>query len=175
MQRGEHSFLSQLDLLLKKKNHEFRFRSALREHSSESKYPPRQCENVPSISRHFLLCLQSAAFAPLLVTFCAISAKFDSQLHGIADLALVCSKGLGKLLQLPTVSRRFFGGSPSTYSLGGKSMPLYLDSCLAPLGVTPPTPLVEFTSAIETVEGDADPSPPSGAVVSTPPSSTPVA
>lgn len=63
--------------------------------------------HLSPIFRHFLLCLQSAAFAPLLVTFCAISARINSQAQRTAELMLVCNSALTRLLQEPGVSRSF--------------------------------------------------------------------
>ncbi|KAF9653093.1 hypothetical protein BDM02DRAFT_3265744 [Thelephora ganbajun] len=102
---------------------------------------------------HFLLCLQSAAFAPLLLTFCAISARFNSQIQGIADLTLVCSKALTRLLQKPT----------------GKSKPSSLDLHLMAPATTPSVAMVNIDSTMETVGPDAGPPPPNIPIVFVPP------
>jgi len=99
---------------------------------------------------HFLLCLKSVAFAPLLLTFCAISARFNSQIQRVTDLTLVCSEAVTRLLQNP---------ASTPPSLGPRLGVAIVPTSAAAVDVDP---------RVEAVEPATDPPSPSALVLFTP-------
>lgn len=91
---------------------------------------------------HFLLCLQSAAFAPLLITLCAVSARLNSQVQRVMDPTQHCSKCLTRLVEKHTSMLQRLDRNPA--------IPTPIQSAS----------LVDGDTTMETVEVDVDPSPP---------------